>query len=159
MLPDNLRNYISKFISTEWMAAYNFYPKDILVTEDHPLKGKAVADLKLPKLEVFDMTLTIGQALEMFTANKQEVLPIHENGKVNGVVFEEKLMKALVHKQVPKETLAKTIWDRDFVEVEEKEVDAAIVERLLERFAFVLVKGSDGNTYLANKKAILRALA
>ena len=52
LLPDSVRNYITKFLSNDWMKTHGFYPQDSQITspiveEINALKGYKVKDLKL----------------------------------------------------------------------------------------------------------------
>lgn len=47
--PDNIRNYITKFVSIPWMCGFGFYPPEKLVgnDENHRMKGLSIDKLGL----------------------------------------------------------------------------------------------------------------
>lgn len=69
VLPDNIRNYITKFVSKEWMAERNFCPLDIVKDDaciENPLKKISLDDLKLKEVKLFPETATISEVYEEF---------------------------------------------------------------------------------------------
>lgn len=53
ILPDGIRNYMTKFLNTAWMAENKYLPYETLEENDHVLKGKKVKDLKLKSVKPF----------------------------------------------------------------------------------------------------------
>ncbi len=47
ILPDSLRNYITKVVSKEWMCERGYYDLKEMVEPDHPLKGRPLSEIKM----------------------------------------------------------------------------------------------------------------
>ena len=60
VLADNLRNYITKLVSKEWMVEKGFYEISSLKEDNHPLNTVNVEKLGLKPVKVFDESATIG---------------------------------------------------------------------------------------------------
>jgi len=47
ILPDSIRNYLTKFCCDDWMVQKGFNPTTSIENKAHPLYGKSCADLKV----------------------------------------------------------------------------------------------------------------
>lgn len=97
VLADHLRNYITKFVSKEWMVGKGFYDFDQLEDEDYEqskLKGVSIDALKLKSLKLYGEDLTVGEALQEFK-NGVPAIPLFVNGQLYSTVYPEKLMKSI----------------------------------------------------------------
>lgn len=97
VLADHLRNYITKFVSKEWMVAKGFYEFSELEDEDYSLsklKGVPIEALNLNKMKIYTEALTVGEALEEFKKGIPG-LPLLVNGQLYSTVYPEKLMRAI----------------------------------------------------------------
>lgn len=80
ILPDGIRNYMTKFLSTAWMAENKYLPYEVLESDDHVLKGRKVSDLKLREVKPFVVSgATVGDVLNYFNqAGACPLLPLIE---------------------------------------------------------------------------------
>lgn len=105
ILPDSVRNYMTKFLSDDWMKESGFLPKDAkdvttkpaaaaasaasapapAVAED-PYKGATIADLKLPNAITISPEETVQHAVEIMREKGFDQLPVVKNGKPVGLV-------------------------------------------------------------------------
>ena len=118
IFPDSIRNYMTKFLSTEWMVENKFLALDALDTKEHKLSKFSIDVLGLKKIECQDLSLTVGKAMEIFQQDEHYLgIPILDetNTKVKGVVFEEKLMQAFFNKNLDKMSPAFKAMTKDFV--------------------------------------------
>jgi len=61
VLADNIRNYMTKHLNKTWMIEHKFIDYEELKEDNHPLNGKLLSTLNLPKAEVLDIdTATVG---------------------------------------------------------------------------------------------------
>lgn len=85
VLADGVRNYMTKFLSKEWMIENKFLPYDDLKEANHPLKGVGMEKLGLSPLKLYTEDLTIKEAINLLSDGTY-ALPILEDGEVIGVV-------------------------------------------------------------------------
>jgi cystathionine beta-synthase len=105
ILPDGVRNYMTKFLSKDWMIEKKFISLSEYDQEDHPLNGKSFESLGSKPIKYFGADLTVGQALDEFE-NGSHGIPIVVDGVVKSVIFENNLMKAMVNKKLKQDDLA-----------------------------------------------------
>lgn len=58
---DSIRNYITKFLSTEWCVENKFLPYDELKEESHIFQGIPLSELNLPEIKAYE-NITVGEA-------------------------------------------------------------------------------------------------
>jgi cystathionine beta-synthase len=91
LLPDGVRNYMTKFVDAHWMRENRFYDYEVL-------EGK-VADL-LAGMEKKDLisietSSPIKKAVELMCENGISQLPVLENGRLVGMVTESVLLESI----------------------------------------------------------------
>lgn len=74
ILPDGIRNYMSKFVTDSWMEARGY--KDIENQHQHWWWNHTVADLHLPKPKVIETNVSCKNALEFLNSNVLERVPV-----------------------------------------------------------------------------------
>lgn len=120
IFPDSVRNYMTKFLSSEWMVENKFLSLDNLATKDHKLAKLNIDALDLKKVECQCSNLKVGDAIELLQKNSYyHGVPIlsEDKTKIQGVVFEDKLMQAIFNKNLTKDCLAIKAITKDFVTV------------------------------------------
>lgn len=120
IFPDSVRNYMTKFLSSEWMVENKFLPLEELNTENHKLSKFGVDVLNLKKVEHKNCQLTLAEAIALLQQeNNYHGVPIlnETQTKIQGVVFEDKLMQAFFNKNLDKGCLATRAMTKDFVAV------------------------------------------
>lgn len=98
ILPDSVRNYMTKFLSNDWMIAEGFYNAEDIYHGDEEWRMKTVADLDAKKSEfVIFEDQTVGVAIKAFTESKATVLPLLDSKtrQTIGAVSQEKLLSKL----------------------------------------------------------------
>lgn len=115
VLADHLRNYITKFVSKEWMVAKGFYEFNELEDEDYALsklKGVPIEALNLTKMKIYTEALTVGEALKEFKKGLPG-LPLLVKGQLYSTVYPEKLMRAIQVKGLSHADPAYKAWSRE----------------------------------------------
>eukprot|EP01016_Furgasonia_blochmanni_P002245 TRINITY_DN1088_c0_g1_i10.p1 TRINITY_DN1088_c0_g1~~TRINITY_DN1088_c0_g1_i10.p1 ORF type:complete len:545 (-),score=224.40 TRINITY_DN1088_c0_g1_i10:201-1835(-) len=142
---DSVRNYMTKFLSKDWMIENDFLPWDEYNDAKHILADKGVDALGLKPIKTFDDSVTVAQALEAFNSG-QRTVPILKDGKVRCVVFQHKLLQAIVNKNLKQADLANKGMTKDFV-LMPSTLNLAQVERSMERNVVALIgkTGANGN--------------
>merc|ERR1719228_1231123 len=98
MLPDSVRNYMTKFLSNDWMIAEGFFQAADIYQGDEPWRAQTVGSLDVPKSEfVIFSDQTVGVAIKTFIESGATVLPLLEpkNRTVIGAVSQAKLLSKL----------------------------------------------------------------
>ena len=141
LLPDSIRNYLSRFLNDPWMidAGYMMPNPETLAAHGH-----IVSELSLPRVVAVAPSTTLEEALERMTTLGFNQVPVVESGKVIGGVSIDHINTKLMHKQVTRTTPV-----QDFLIADVKVVTPDYpIQRLFMAFVvrgFVFVK--DGDTY------------
>ena len=92
ILPDSVRNYMTKFVDDAWMRQHGFSdPESELGTIDEMLRA-------LPPKEVItiDDDQTLGYAVRVFKAHGISQMPCVAEGRLSGIITETDLLRFLV---------------------------------------------------------------
>lgn len=148
LLPDSVRNYISKFLSDDWMIDNHFLSNDLYLDKDSKLHGKTwknIDENKRHKLKTFGPELTVGQALEAFEAGEEVVGVVHDD-KVVGLLYEGKFTSAVQSKKLALDDNCKRGLIKEFGQVCEN-TDLSIVARFLDRHPVCVVGAKNGDKH------------
>lgn len=157
ILPDGIRNYMTKFVTENWLEARRF--KEIENEHNHWWWTNTVADLRLPTTESIPLTTTCVDALSFLKSNKLERVPVTStDGYVNRanlnrnllilvIFFYSKLAGFLALKHLTKKLVSQNYRLTDSIEKAlfkqyRKEKSATLlglVSRILETDEFVAV--------------------
>jgi cystathionine beta-synthase len=142
VLPDSIRNYMTKFACDEWMVDNGFYPQSTFEDPKHRLHGKQVKDLKLSTIKTHTKSLTIEEAIKLFKEG-EPALVIEENGKILGGVLEATLLSVFLSKGLkPSDDISKI--GLKGLPIVTLETDLSIVAKFLEKHKVVLVQQNEG---------------
>ena len=143
VLPDSVRNYMTKFLSKDWMIEKKFLELSEYNQEDHILNGKNIDFNSFQQASVLKTDATIQQAIDEFKNGAKAVVLANEKA-ITGVVFENKLVAALTNKKLKGTDLASKSQTKDFVDVPDS-ITTVQLERLLERntSVFIVSKNAD----------------
>ena len=97
ILPDSIRNYMTKFISDKWMIELGFMEPP----NDRPaLAGKVVSDIQLQSAITITPEVPCSEALNIMSTQGFDQLPVVDNEKVVGVVTVGGTVSKLATKRV-----------------------------------------------------------
>ena len=101
ILPDSLRNYLTKFVDDRWMRQHGF------LKADWELGSIADVVRALGKRTVIalDVDDKIGRATDLFKEHGISQMPVLDQGKLAGILTETDLLQALVSGKVSGETI------------------------------------------------------
>ena len=116
VLPDGVRNYLTKLLSKDWMIGNKFLPLSEYDDPNHKLHGLGFEKLNLSPVKYYDETLTVGQALTEFKKGAHGVAIVNKN-KIERVVFEQKLLEAITNKKLTVADLALKGSTKEFASV------------------------------------------
>lgn len=143
ILPDGIRNYMTKFVSDHWMEARNFLEPPKPLARNEWWWSLPVSRLELAKPVVVSSVTTCGQVLEVLRKGLQHV-PVIEDGKLKAFVEKKRLMGGLVSGEVSSGDMTDKVWDKTFRRVD-LETTLGRVSRILEMDNYVAVEGEKGN--------------
>jgi len=94
ILPDSVRNYMTKFLTDEWMIERGFMEPSV---PDSWWSNKTIQDLNLRKAEVVDTECGVGEAISRMNKFGYDQLPVVNNlGKIVGVISEGHLASRII---------------------------------------------------------------
>lgn len=96
VLPDSIRNYMTKFVSDNWMEAKGF--KEVVNEHQHWWWNHTLSVLNLEKPVTIDSSTTIQKAIEVMKKNNVQQVPVlhKDDGSILGVVNQETLINQIV---------------------------------------------------------------
>ncbi|HSK05470.1 MAG TPA: cystathionine beta-synthase [Kofleriaceae bacterium] len=108
ILPDSIRNYLTKFVDDRWMRQQGFVKGDWEVG--------TVADVMraLGRREVISLDLNdrLGRATELFKEHGISQMPVLDDGKLSGIVTESDVLHHLVSGRGTKDTVVAEVMER-----------------------------------------------
>lgn len=137
ILPDGIRNYMSKFVSDNWMEARNLKP--IVNEHNHWWWNEKVASLELAKPFVIQANTTCKDALELMKTNHlEQVNIVGDGGALKGVLTLAHLTKKVVSMNLQLSSPVETAIFKQFRKVNSDTL-LGLVSRILEVDAFAIV--------------------
>lgn len=149
LLPDGIRNYVSKYLQDEWMIGNGFIKGEEavkLVVGDKSLANqnslllinKTIEDHPIfSPLPYYDKRMTIADCFDTFKKGFS-LIPIREKGEIIGVIEKTNLLTALLQKGVKKSNSCSHALSRDYFLVDIS-TPLVVLERLLQVKSAVLV--------------------
>lgn len=161
ILPDSIRNYLSKFCSDEYMVKKGFMQASVLSSEDHPLHGKTIGDLHLQPISFFDDRLPVTECKKLF-AKGEVAVPLTTEGKLRGIITRDSIMNWLTKKTLNFSASANAISKEAIVV--DYETDLSSIDSLLrcDDAVYVQRKDKDGKLlaiYAVTKSDLIKLLA
>ncbi|CAH1110573.1 unnamed protein product [Psylliodes chrysocephalus] len=142
ILPDSIRNYITKFASDQWMEARNLMTP--LNTLNHWWWDKNVTTLDLEPLKVATTSMTCEKVLNLITKAKLDQIPVVDGvGGMVGMLTSQFLMEKLLTGRIQSNESVEKCIVRIYPKVQ-KTVNLGVVSRILEKEPYVLVLDKQG---------------
>jgi cystathionine beta-synthase len=108
ILPDSIRNYLTKFVDDRWMRQQGFVKGDWEVG--------TVADVmrSLGRRDVISLDLNdrLGRATELFKQHGISQMPVLDDGKLSGILTESDVLHHLVSGRSTKDTVVAEVMER-----------------------------------------------
>ncbi|CAG9813693.1 unnamed protein product [Phaedon cochleariae] len=143
IMPDSIRNYITKFVSDQWMEARNLMP--CVNTQNHWWWDICVSELELEPLQTTTVSVNCERVLNvMKKAGIDQIPVVDNNGGMVGMLTLQNLMNGLISGKVQ----SNGNFERCIVRIFPKVYTTAnlgIVSRILERESYVLILESQGS--------------
>jgi len=108
ILPDSIRNYLTKFVDDRWMREAGFFEPDWAV--------ETVADMlrAVPRREVITVEARqqLGEAVDLFKAEGISQVPVVDEGRLAGILTESDVLHALVSGHARRESAIAEVMER-----------------------------------------------
>ena len=138
VLPDSVRNYMTKYLSDEWMVDLGYLELDTFLDPKHKLHGRTVNDLKPTPVRAYDKNLTLEEAIKLFT-NGENVIVLEEKGKVKGVIYEQDVITTFYGNNRSLSDNIGSVAAKP-ISLVNFQTDLSIVSKLLEKHKVVVVE-------------------
>ncbi|KAG5886814.1 hypothetical protein JTB14_031456 [Gonioctena quinquepunctata] len=142
ILPDSIRNYITKFVSDQWMEARGFTP--CLNTKNHWWWDKSISELKLDDLQTATTKMNCERVLNTIKKSGIDQIPVVDNsGGIIGMLTLQNIMNGLISGKVQSNESIEKCIIRIYPKVY-KSANLGVVSRILEKENYVLVLDVEG---------------
>jgi cystathionine beta-synthase len=108
ILPDSIRNYLTKFVDDRWMRQQGFVKGDWEVGT----VGDVVRALGRRQVISLDLNDKLGRATELFKEHGISQMPVLDEGKLCGILTESDLLHHLVSGRGTKDTIVAEVMER-----------------------------------------------
>src|SRR5688572_7808586 len=134
ILPDSIRNYLTKFVDDRWMRQQGFVKGDWEVGT----VGDVVRLLGRREVISLDLNDKLGRATERFKEHGISQMPVLDNGKLAGILTEADLLHSLLSGKTSKDTIVAEVMERRVATVA-MHASASELPRIFERGEVALV--------------------
>ncbi|HEX3478125.1 MAG TPA: cystathionine beta-synthase [Kofleriaceae bacterium] len=108
ILPDSIRNYLSKFVDDRWMRQQGFAKGDWEVGT----VGDCVRALGRREVIALDLNDKLDRATDLFKQHGISQMPVLDHGKLVGILTESDLLHHLVSGRATKDTIVAEVMER-----------------------------------------------
>lgn len=148
---DSVRNYMSKFLSDDWMSQRNFLHMDHANSSSNWWWNLNVSALKLQSPLTVAPTVTISETLELLNKEGFDQVPVVDtNGLVLGMVTVGNMMAQVVKAKVQKSDPVSKVMYKQFKQVQ-MDTSLGQLSRMLDTDHYVLVVHGQKQYQGANK--------
>jgi cystathionine beta-synthase len=108
ILPDSIRNYLTKFVDDRWMRQQGFFKADWEVGTVADIMRSAGRRTVIS----LDLNDKVSRATDLFKTHGISQMPVLDNGKLAGILTESDLLHQLMTGRVDKETVVAEVMER-----------------------------------------------
>lgn len=101
ILPDGLRNYMTKFLIDDWMVEHGFMEQKETV-EENVYGDSTIKDLEIPQPVTVSVDKTCGDAFELMKKFDFDNIPVKDGKKLVGLLTQGQLLAGLTSGKVKK---------------------------------------------------------
>ncbi|XP_060520439.1 cystathionine beta-synthase-like [Cylas formicarius] len=142
VLPDSIRNYITKFVSDVWMEARGFQP--CINVNNHWWWDEKISKLRYPKVETLFLDEECGRVYEFMKSKRvNEIAILKRDGNMLGAISLKDLMNNLLTQNLQPTDKIEESTRRIYPKID---IDAhlGLASRILEKESYVIVTESEG---------------
>jgi cystathionine beta-synthase len=134
ILPDSVRNYMTKFVDDAWMRQNGFTQPEWAL---HTI-GDIYRKLHDQDLVTADISMQVGEVVELFRSRGISQLPITDDGRLAGILTESDLLRVLVDGRASNDSSVAEVMERNVATVRAHE-SAGQLPAIFERGEVALV--------------------
>jgi cystathionine beta-synthase len=108
LLPDSIRNYLSKFVDDRWMRQQGFFQADWEVGS----VGDVMRVIGRRDVIALDVNDRVNRATDLFKEHGISQMPVLDAGKLAGILTESDLLHQLMTGRVDKNTVVAEVMER-----------------------------------------------
>jgi len=108
ILPDSIRNYLSKFVDDRWMRQQGFFKADWEVGT----VGDVMRTIGRRDVISLDLNDKVSRATDMFKEHGISQMPVLDQGKLAGILTESDLLHQLMSGRVDRNTVVAEVMER-----------------------------------------------
>jgi len=108
ILPDSIRNYLSKFVDDRWMRQQGFFKADWEVGT----VGDVMRTIGRRAVISLDLNDKVSRATDMFKEHGISQMPVLDQGKLAGILTESDLLHQLMTGRVDRNTVVAEVMER-----------------------------------------------
>ena len=138
LLPDSIRNYLTKFADDKWMRQQGFFKADWEVGT----VGDVVRTLGRRNVISLDMNEKVSRATDLFKEHGISQLPVLDNGKLAGILTESDLLHQLMTGRADRQTVVAEVMERK-VSTVSMHAGSGELPRIFERGEVAIVVDED----------------
>jgi cystathionine beta-synthase len=147
LLPDGIRNYMSKFVNDEWMLQRNYIDQDVEEPVEsspwyHSLKLSAMPVVS--RLQTIESDMRIKAAIDLMKQHGFDQLPVvqKQTGQLVGVITMQMALASVIGHKLSFDDAVDQCVTNDFPKLDSDD-SLGKLSRLLKRFHFVLIVHKD----------------
>ncbi|XP_054001542.1 cystathionine beta-synthase [Hylaeus anthracinus] len=145
VLPDGIRNYMTKFVSDHWMEVRGFLESKCQVEANKWWWDMPISNLSFDKVPLLESTKTCQEAVHIFEKTKSQQLVVsNDNKHVQGVIILDTLMSNLLSGSVKLTDLVEKAMIKHYVKVK---LSASLgqLSRVLEKELYSVIVSNEGD--------------
>jgi cystathionine beta-synthase len=140
ILPDSIRNYLTKFVDDRWMRQQGFVKGDWEVGT----VGDCVRMLGRREVIALDLNDKLDRATDLFKQHGISQMPVLDHGKLAGILTESDVLRHLVAGRANQDTIAAEVMERR-VSTVAMHASASELPRIFERGEVAMVVDDQRN--------------
>ncbi len=138
VLPDSVRNYLSKFLDDRWMRENGFAEPDWAIGT----VGEILRSLPQQDLITADVSDPLGSVIKAFKESGVSQIPVLDEGRLVGILTESDVLHVMVDGRASNETAAFEVMERKLATLP-PHAPAAELVRLFDEGNVALIVGDD----------------
>jgi cystathionine beta-synthase len=155
ILPDSIRNYLSKFVDDRWMRQQGFFKADWEVGT----VGDVMRTIGRRAVISLDLNDKVSRATDMFKEHGISQMPVMDQGKLAGILTESDLLHQLMSGRVDRNTVVAEVMERK-VSTVSMHAGSGELPRIFERGEVAIVVDEDKSVIgLLTKMDLIEMLA
>ena len=134
LLPDSVRNYMTKFVDDTWMRQHGYFEADWEMGSI----GDIIRSMSEQNLICLDLDASLGDAVATFQSKGISQMPCTDNGRLVGIITEQDVLRVLVDGRADRDSAIAEVMVRNVATVS-PHTSAAELPQIFERGEVAIV--------------------